>query len=234
VPTAPSRRGLAITALILGIVAVVCALLGFIPIVGWPFLGLAGLLGVVALVLGIIAVSGKNHDGRGMGLTGLILGPLSVLLTIGAIVFQVVFAFGLASHVIRSESSGAGALPGPSATAEATPGDGTTPSGDPSSSAAPSATGNYDEQAYLAAIKPQLLALWQTIQPGATALPWSEDFLLLAGQQIESATSSADRSDMRATFVQSAVSQSKGVLTADEAGKIFDLVAGAADAHLVR
>jgi hypothetical protein len=222
VATAPSRRGLAITALIMGIVAVVFALLGFIPVVGFAFLGLGGLLGVIALVLGIIAVSTKNREGRGMGLTGLILGALGVLLSIVAIVAQVLFFVAIA-NTGGSASASSQVAPTPHATASTAP----TPE------ASPTASGTYDEQAYLDAVKPELLALWQTIQPSATALPWSDEFLVTAGQEIQSVSGSAsDLASMRDAFVGAATSQSKGVLSNAQAGKIFDIVAAAANKYL--
>lgn len=226
VATAPSRKGMAITALILGIAAVVFGLLGLVPFAGWAFLGLGGLLGVVALVLGIIAASGKNREGRGMGITGLSLGAAGVLLAIVAVVAQVLFiAAAVASTNHSASGSTSQVAPSPSGNADA--------STAPTPETSPSASGTYDEQAYLDAVKPELLALWRTIQPGATSLPWDDEFLITAGQQIQSVSGSAsDLASMREAFVSAATSQSKGVLSKAQAGKIFDIVASAANKYL--
>jgi len=74
-PTGPAR-GLAITALVVGIGAF---LFGLIPVFG-------ALVGVVAVVLGILAL--RKRQSKGMALTGTILGGIaivsSIVMTIGA------------------------------------------------------------------------------------------------------------------------------------------------------
>ena len=75
-------KGLAITAMILGIVAVVGAL-----IFGWlPFVGgiITILVGAAAVVLGIIAL--RKKQSKGMSLTGLITGGVGVLIGIGIVI----------------------------------------------------------------------------------------------------------------------------------------------------
>lgn len=65
---APQPKGLAITALILGIVGLIFS---------WvPVLGLV--LGIVAVILGIMAL--KKMQPKGLGLTGLITGGIAVIL----------------------------------------------------------------------------------------------------------------------------------------------------------
>ena len=78
---APEPKGLAITALILGIIGLV---LLWVPILG-------ALLGLVGLILGIIAL--KKRQSKGLSLTGLITG--GVALIIGGII-TVTFFVGLA------------------------------------------------------------------------------------------------------------------------------------------
>lgn len=58
-------KGLAITSLVLGII-------GFLT----AFMGLGILLGLVAIILGIIALV-KHHGGKGMAIAGLILGVVT-------------------------------------------------------------------------------------------------------------------------------------------------------------
>lgn len=81
--TAPKQpKGLAITALVLGIVAVVGGMIfGWIPFVGGIITVLCGL---AALILGFIAIGKKQS--KGMSITGLILGGVGVLAGIGIII----------------------------------------------------------------------------------------------------------------------------------------------------
>ncbi|MHA3724460.1 hypothetical protein ACXR2T_11335 [Leucobacter sp. HY1910] len=72
-------KGLALSALIVGIASLVlCAL---------PFMGIAG--GITALVLGIIAL--KRAQSKGMSLTGIITGSLAVLCSIIIVVVSLTF-----------------------------------------------------------------------------------------------------------------------------------------------
>ena len=74
--------GLAIASLILGIFA-------FIPAIGF-------LLGITALVLGIIALvktkKDNNTGGKGMAITGIVLGSLGMILTV--VIYGALFYFG--------------------------------------------------------------------------------------------------------------------------------------------
>lgn len=86
---APS--GLAITALVLGILS--------LPLL--IFFGLGALLGVVAVVLGIVAVRKVKQgqaSGRGMAIGGIVLGAISVVLGIFVVIALFVFGFGFASE----------------------------------------------------------------------------------------------------------------------------------------
>jgi hypothetical protein len=76
-------KGLAITALVLGILALLSS---------WFFVG--GALGLIAIVIGIIAVmqaSKGKAGGKGMAITGVILGVVSVLITAAVLAFTVWF-----------------------------------------------------------------------------------------------------------------------------------------------
>lgn len=66
------RRGLGVTALVLGIVAIITLLL----------CGLGAVVAVVGIIIGIIAVAQNN--GRGMAVTGITLSALTLVAAIGA------------------------------------------------------------------------------------------------------------------------------------------------------
>lgn len=79
-PRAP--KGLAITALVLGIVAVAGAMIfGWIPFVGGV---ITIVVGIAALILGILAM--QKRQPKGMALTGLILGGVGVLVGAGIVI----------------------------------------------------------------------------------------------------------------------------------------------------
>ncbi|MFG3038837.1 DUF4190 domain-containing protein [Streptomyces sp. NPDC048330] len=86
-PAAPQvmRNGLGTAALILGIIG---TLSGFVPFFFW----LAGILGVIALILGLVArgrVKRREADNKGVALTGVILGLASLVLSIVGLVIVV-------------------------------------------------------------------------------------------------------------------------------------------------
>jgi hypothetical protein len=66
------RRGLGITALVLGIVAIITLLL----------CGLGAVVAVVGIIIGIIAV--VQNNGRGMAVTGIVLSALTLVAAISA------------------------------------------------------------------------------------------------------------------------------------------------------
>ena len=73
------RNGMGVAALVVGVVALVLAIL----IVFFP---IAGLLGIVAIILGAIGMARASRgeaDNRGQALAGLITGLLALLIAIG-------------------------------------------------------------------------------------------------------------------------------------------------------
>lgn len=101
-PSAPRQpKGLAITALILGIVAVVGGMIfGWIPFVGGV---ITILVGIAAVILGFIALNKKQS--KGMSLTGLILGGVGVLAGIGVVIAWSVFFANVSSSIDDYSSS---------------------------------------------------------------------------------------------------------------------------------
>jgi ABC-type nickel/cobalt efflux system permease component RcnA len=65
------RRGLAVAALVLGIVAILTL----------PLCGLGAIVGVAGIIVGIVAIT--RHTGRGMAVTGVVLSAISLIIAIG-------------------------------------------------------------------------------------------------------------------------------------------------------
>lgn len=82
---APQSKGLAITALVLGIVGVIFAL---IPLLNW--IGI--ILGAVAVILGIIGAVKKQP--KGLAITGIILGALAIII---GVIMLIVFVAAVAT-----------------------------------------------------------------------------------------------------------------------------------------
>ena len=75
---APKRgNGFAVTALVLGIIAVVLAFIPVVNIVSFVLAALAIIFGIVGLIS-----SGKRHAGKGMSITGIVLGVVALALAI--------------------------------------------------------------------------------------------------------------------------------------------------------
>lgn len=98
-----TNKTLAIVALVCGIASIVTGLLFgvLLPLVGFP---LSIILGIIAIIMGAVTLNkgkGKDWDGKGMALGGLvtgIIGPvISILLCFawGFLYFMIVFIYGL-------------------------------------------------------------------------------------------------------------------------------------------
>lgn len=76
-------KGMAITSLVFGIIAVVLCLI--------PFIGFISIIGgLVAVVVGIIALA-KKKPGRGMSIAGVIMGALGLIIAIIVTVVSIMF-----------------------------------------------------------------------------------------------------------------------------------------------
>lgn len=80
----PAKTGLAVAALVLGIISVVLSCLGFNIIIA-----------IVAIILGAVYLSKKQPEKRGMAIAGIVLGIVSIALFVLLVVLTVVFAFGM-------------------------------------------------------------------------------------------------------------------------------------------
>lgn len=78
VAAVPKRSGLAVTALVLGIVGLVLSIIPVINVVGILLGGLAVVFGII----GIVTANGVKRTGRGMAIAGLILGAVAVVVGI--------------------------------------------------------------------------------------------------------------------------------------------------------
>jgi hypothetical protein len=85
VPPAPApaggKKGLAIAALVLGIISLCMAPIPVITLLAWPG-------SIVAIVLGILGV---KSSGKGMAIAGIILGVVALILLIGLMIFNLVY-----------------------------------------------------------------------------------------------------------------------------------------------
>ncbi|MET8586439.1 DUF4190 domain-containing protein [Streptomyces collinus] len=74
-PRQPGSNGLATTALVLGIIAVVVSFIPVLNVVVWP-------LAILGIVFGAIGLSkaGKVHKGKGAGITGLITSAVAIVM----------------------------------------------------------------------------------------------------------------------------------------------------------
>lgn len=112
-PKAPVGKGLAITALVLGIVALVFCWL--------PFLGIP--VGIAAIIVGIIGMTRKGAS-KPMPLIGAILGGLGLVLSIIVIIVAAVFVNSLsggASSAAAAYSSAVAGLETPASPAASSP-----------------------------------------------------------------------------------------------------------------
>ena len=131
-PVQPPRNGLGTTALVLGILGVIFAI---IPVTFW----LGGILGLLALIFGVIgsARAGKGlATNKGSAVTGLVLGVLSIVV---AIVWTIVIATAVkdVADELEKELDQKGGTKG-GTTASATPGtDGGAPASEAPADKAP-------------------------------------------------------------------------------------------------
>lgn len=109
-PPAPPAKGFAITALILGIVSILCAVLALIPFAGPILSSPVWLTAPAGVVFGIIALS-RRQAAKGMSITGLILAGLSILLTIVFIVLSLAFSARIADQMSRPAPGSASSAP---------------------------------------------------------------------------------------------------------------------------
>lgn len=228
-PTDGRPRALAIAAIAAAAVGLLLTLGGFVPVAGLATVlaVIGGLLLLVALVLAIIVLASKSQGGKPLGVVALIVSVLGGILFAIAFVASL-FWVGLAAagretvDVPAAPDSSASALPSEEASAP------------PSESATPEASGTYDEAAYLAAVRPEIVSIVQEIQPDFTADQlneiYSDQVLISIGQSFAAVDSVSDGS--RQITIDTLVSSSGGLLTQDQATRLYDTIANAAQQYL--
>src|SRR5690606_4838771 len=96
-------KGLAITALVLGGVGLVLALVGFIPV---PVAGLllalmSGVMLLLAVVLSIVALASKKQGGKGLGIAALVSSTVGVVVAFFAVAYGVILLLAVSlSHPV--------------------------------------------------------------------------------------------------------------------------------------
>lgn len=221
VSTADRPRTLGWVSLGLAIGGLVLVGAAFIPL-AWGSLILAligGLLLLVALVLGIVTLASRKQGGKGLGIGAIAVSVLGGLLWVAALTVAFVW-IGLS---MAGTSSDSGSNPDVSVSEEADP-------GDDGEEEAPA--GTYDEAAYLAAVRPEILAIMQEIEPSITeelvAEFYTDDMLIATGKGLLLAGDAA-----REAFISSTVESSQGTFDEDQATRFFDIVNDAAEQYLV-
>lgn len=150
----------------------------YLPL-AWVSLVLAligGLLLLAALVFGIVTLASKKQGGKGLGIGAIAASVLGGFAWIGAITLAFVW-IGLAAV---GSNSGGELEPAPTVSESAPVEDGTDDGSEGE------ATGTYDEAAYLAAVRPEILAIMQEIEPSiteeVTAQFYTDEMLISIGQ----------------------------------------------------
>lgn len=219
--TRPKKLGL--IALITALAGLVLVLAGFIPVlwVGFTFAIIGGLLLLVALVLGIVTLVNRTQGGKGLGIGAIVVSVIGGAVWVAALTFSLVL-IGL-SAAGNSGDSEPIEIPSPQVSVEGED-EGTTDDG-----ATDGAT-TADEAAFVAEVRPQLIALFQEIQPGMTEelleSVYSDEILVATGQGFLMGGDAA-----RQAFV-TATSSSGDTMTADQANRFVDIMIAAAEVHL--
>ena len=226
VPAAPDARPRTLGWVSLGLAIGGLVLVGaaFIPIL-WVSLALAlvaGLLLLIAFVLGIVTLASKKQGGKGLGIGAI---AVSVL---GGLAWVVAFTFALVlTGLSAADSAGGSSESAPIVVEETTPGEEAT-EGDGEAPA-----GAYDEDAFLAEVRPQITALMQELDPSITeemiGQIYSDEMLVTTGQALLVAGDAG-----RSLFITSTAEGSGGLFSEEQAARFYDTIVGAAEQHLAQ
>ena len=230
-PQADNRpKTLALVALILAVVGFIAACVGFTP-VGLIFVISGGVLLLAAFVLSIMVLASRKQGGKGLGIAGLIV----------SVVGGIVFAFALVVSIFWS-LWGYGMIvnePGDNPAVSVVPDENTdqgtdaaqgTDEGTDSDQAT---AGDYDEDAYVAEVRPKVHAILKEAQPDLDESIidslYPDDTLVSVGQAV--LMDYEARGDDAVTDYVGILSED-GYLTEDQAGRFVQAILTAAQDHL--
>ncbi|MFE7846234.1 hypothetical protein ACFUTX_13690 [Microbacterium sp. NPDC057407] len=210
VSTADRPRTLGWASLGLAIGGLVLVGAAFIPL-AWGSLVLAlvgGLLLLVALVLGIVTLVSKKQGGKGLGIGAIAVSVFGGILWVGALTAAFLW-IGLS---MAGSASGSESDSDVTVTEEAP-------------------AGTYDEAAYLDAVRPEILAIMQEIEPSVSeelvAEFYTDDMLIATGKGLVLAGEAG-----REAFISSTVESSQGTFDENQATRFYDVVHDAAEQYL--
>ena len=216
-PAAPGdtrSKGVAVTALVLAIVGLVLALLGFVPL---PWLGIVGVLlgGLVllaAFVVSIVGLVGARNGGKPLSITALVLSVLGGVVAGFALIVALVFT-GLSVS-----DSAASSTPSPASTEGAEAG----------GEAADLTAG---EQAFIDEVRPQVDQTMQEVDPSLTpdlvAQAFPDESLLMIGQALL-----ATGEEGIDSFVDQTLSTAGDTISEEQLRAMYQSLYDAAVAHL--
>jgi len=229
-PQQPDNRPktLALVSLILAVVGFIAACIGFFPI-GLIFAIVGGVLLLAAFVLSIVVLASRKQGGKGLGIAGLVVS------VVGGIVFVFALWISIVWMLVGTVNSAVESATSPS-TAATAPADGSaTDEGTTEENAAP-VDGTYDEDAYLADVRPKIRAVFKEIEPSVDDATidsvYSDDTLVFLGTTLLSEyTTLGD--DVIATEAETLVSSSNDMFTQEQAEKFMRDILESAQKYLV-
>jgi len=170
----------------------------------------------------------KKQGGKGLGIAALVIAVLGGFAAIAALIFSFVLVGLTAAAAVEESVTSGDVAEEDGATDEGTATD------DEVVDDAP-ATGAYDEEAYLATVRPEILAIVQDAVPGISeeevAAVYSDETLVMLGAPFVG-LGDAEIEANREPFVSSMVGMSDGIFTEDHANRLYDAIVNAARQHL--
>ncbi|MEQ6899102.1 DUF4190 domain-containing protein [Microbacterium sp. KR10-403] len=229
-PPQPDNRPktLALVALILAVVGFIAACVGFAPI-GLIFVIVGGVLLAAAFVLSIVVLASRKQGGKGLGIAGLVVS------VVGGIVFGFALTVSIAWMLIGTVNSAVESATSPSSAVSAPADDSTTDDSATDDNAAP-ADGTYDEDAYLADVRPKIRAVFKEIEPSVDDATidaaYSDDTLVFLGSTLLNEYNSLG-DDVIATEAETLVSSSGDMFSQEQAESFMRDILESAQKYLV-
>lgn len=227
--TRPKKLGW--IALGLGIAAVVVMGISwgtaFLAGIGVAVSALALLLGLAAIIFGIVVLVNKAAGFKVGGILGIVGGVIAGLAWFSLI--AAIAIFGL----YQSGSSQSGSDPAPTSSESSQASEDPEPSDE-----AEEPAGAYDPDAYIAEVRPQIEELMAEVDPMFTpdlvASTYTDETLVDFGEQFAAMGSLENMEVGRDAFVSAVVSSSGELFNEDQANRFFDIITQGAAAHLMQ